>query len=181
MVIKLNNRGISDIEILKDFITSNQKDFEIEILQNDEEWLQIYCEDLTISAAVKNKKKTFYYGDIKKKTLYEVIYSYYSNPHNFSIRKDQQYNRKNKQSTIKSLKIFLGCFLISILLMLIQCVFIVMNSTHYGSLLEKIMHYYFDSNISPRQKSLPIYTIVFFICCIICGIKVLNESKKKKY
>ena len=86
MTIKLNNTNISDIQLLKNFVKNASSEFEIEIIQNDNEWLQISCENNVIAVAVKDKFKIHYYNNLKENRLYDVIYSYYSNPAEFKIK-----------------------------------------------------------------------------------------------
>lgn len=176
MYIKLNNRNV-DLEDLRKFVTLARKKFEIEIIHNENEWLQISCEDFVISLAHKNNEKIQYFGDLKKSKLYNVIYSYYSNPDDFIIKGDYLNKRVNQQSSIKSFKNLFSAFLISLLLMVIQCIFIVMKSRNYGSVFEKILGYYCDNSITPYQKSLPIGVFVFFIFSIIYGIKAIKEKR----
>ncbi len=185
MTIKLNNTNISDVQLLKDFIKIASSEFEIEIIQNDNEWLQISCENNVIAVAVKDKFKIHYYNNLKENRLYDVIYSYYSNPAEFKI-KDKFLNvRLNHQSSKKSFVNLFFAFLISCFLLILHSVFIVMNSTKSGTVFEKIFDYYFNTSITPYQKSLPICFIIFFIFCIIYGIKFLMEksirNKKKEF
>lgn len=183
MTIKLNNTNISDIQLLKNFVKNASSEFEIEIIQNDNEWLQISCENNVIAVAVKDKFKIHYYNNLKENRLYDVIYSYYSNPAEFKIKDTFLNVRLNHQSSKKSFVNLFFAFLISCFLLILHSVFIVMNSTKSGTVFEKILDYYFNASITPYQKSLPICVIIFFIFSIIYGIKFLMEKSirnKKK-
>lgn len=179
MFIRLNDSS-TDIEDLKKFVNLNQKNFEIEMVQNENEWLQISCEDFVISVAHKNNGKIRYFGNLKKNKLYDVLYSYYSNPNDFIIKENFFNKRVNKQSSLESFKNLFLAFLISLILMIIQCILIVMNSNNYGNVFEKLLGYYCDTKITPYQKSLPICVLVFFIFCIIYGIKAIKEKSSRK-
>lgn len=177
MIIKLDGRNISDIKVLNEYIVVNHSNFEIELIQNSDEWLQISCEDFYISIARKENKLINYYSDIKQKELYEIINSYYHNPHGFVINQKRQNSKKRRQSTKKTLKNLFIAFLLSIVLLVIQSILVVKNSTYHGNIVEKLLWFYLDSSVTPYQKSIPFFVIVFLVFCIIYSIKAIKEKK----
>lgn len=179
MIIKLDGRYISDIKVLMEYIVSNHSTFEIELIQNADEWLHISCEDFYISLARKENNLINYYSDIKQSELYEILNSYYYNPHEFVITQKQQNAKKRRQSTKKSLKNLFIAFLLSIVLLIIQNILIIKNSTYNGNIFEKLLRFYLDSSVTPYQKSIPLFVIAFLIFCTIYSIKAIKEKKEK--
>ena len=167
MIIKLDGRYISDIKALMEYIVSNHSTFEIELIQNVDEWLHISCEDFYISLARKENKLINYYSDIKQSELYEIL-----------ITQKQQNVKKRRQSTKKSLKNLFIAFLLSIVLLIIQNILVIKNSTYNGNIFEKLLRFYLDSSVTPYQKSIPLFVIVFLIFCTIYSIKAIKEKKE---
>lgn len=180
MIIKFNNIEIEDIKVLEQKELKALANFNIELIETNNEWIQFFCEDDTVSIAMKKNNTISYYNHINKEKINNLIQEYYNDYKSFEINYEKKKKVKNKQSLERTAKNLFYIFFLFLLLMIIQFIMIGINSTHSGSFFQKIVNYYLDSSKIPKQKSLPLFVIFFFIMFLVYIIRIYYEKNKKK-
>ena len=179
MKIILNESEVESITILKDKIKDTNKNLDIEIIYDENNWIQFFKENGYISVVKNQNGKRYYCREINVENIYEYIDDYVRSPDTFRL----DWNIQNRKMKERRQPLQLTCtflrnmFLILLLLTIIQMIFILMSGEYQGSVFMKIYKYYSDLSIHPKQKSLPIFTVTIFIVYIACLIK--QKIKKK--
>ena len=179
MIIQFNDSEIEDIKILECKELEDLINFNIELIENDNEWIQFFCEDDIISIALKKNKEISYYNYINKENVKNLIHEYYNDYRSFKINQKKKKTAKTKQPLGKTVKNLFFAFLLFLFLMIVQFILIGINSTYPGSFLQKIINYYLDASKIPKQKSLPLFVVSFFTMFIVYVIMMFREKKRK--